>query len=344
MDLNNLDRVFIIAEIGINHNGSLENIYKMIDAAKDSGADAVKLQVMTGYDLVDKNLKFKYKSFGTEVERNLADIFFENRVKYEWLEDIYKYCEQKDIICFATPFSNETIDELEKVGNPIYKISSGDITCTPLIEYAAKTGKPIIISTGKSTLADIDRALQTVESAGNKNVAILHCISVYPTPFNELNLNIIQSLEQTFNVPCGFSDHSEGHFSTAIAVAKGAKIIEKHFTLDKSLPGPDHWFSLDPSEFKDLVNHIRLTESMFGTSRKAIYKNEERVNKRASRSIVAKNDLPKGHVIQASDLSYKRPGTGIPPYENELIIGKQIENNISEGQQILFEDIKWETK
>lgn len=342
MELAKLERTFIIAEIGINHNGSKENILKMIDVAADAGANAVKLQVMTGYDLVSPELEFEYKQLnGEKIKTKLADLFYEMRVKKEWLEEIYNHAKKRNIICLATPFSKETIDILETVDNPIYKISSGDITHTPLIEYAAKTDKPIIISTGKSSLSDIDRAVQAAQMCGNDNIALLHCVSVYPTPIEELNLNLINSLSQTFSVPVGFSDHSEGFFTSATAVAMGAKIVEKHFTLDKNMEGPDHWFSLNPEELRQLVAHIRAVEHMAGTSRKAIYNNELKVNERASRSIVANKDLKKGHVLTLADFDYLRPGTGLRPYQSSELIGKKIKKDINKKNVITLSDIEW---
>jgi len=339
MNLNSLKQTLIIAELGVNHNGDLDMIYSMIDAAKQSGADAVKLQVMTGYDLVTPDLMFKYTENGKEIETGLAQMFYDFRVKEEWLEPIYQYAKQRDIICFATPFSKHTIELLEQVGNPIYKISSGDITHTPLIKAAAQTGKPLIISTGKSSLEDIGRAVQTVREQNNEQLALLHCVSVYPTPWHELNLRLINTLAETFHVTSGFSDHSEGYLSSVVAVSMGAKIIEKHFTLDKVLPGPDHWFSLNPQEFKQLVDSIRLAESMFGSNEKKIYPNEMRVNERASRSIVFARDMTMGELITEEDLDYKRPGLGLRPYEADKVIGLRLTRDSKKDDLVIPGDI-----
>lgn len=341
MDLKNLDQAFIIAELGINHNGSKEKIFDMIDAAKRAGADAVKLQVMTGSDLVVSGLPFRYMSQGKEMIKDLAEVFYENRVHLEWLEEIYSYCSEKEIVCFSTPFSFAVVDALEEVGNPIYKVSSGDISHLPLIQYLAKTGKPMIVSTGKSSLRDVERAVNQIRGEGNDNLALLHCVSIYPTPYDELNLRTMETLKTAFDVQVGFSDHSEGYLSSVVAVTMGAKIIEKHFTLDKNDVGPDHWFSLDEGEFTDLVKNIRLAEAMLGTGVKAIYENEKCVNQRASRSIVAAMDLKKGQCLTPEMLEYKRPGNGLRPYQAEELLGRILKRNLPKDQIIELKDLEW---
>lgn len=340
MELNKFDRTFIVAELGINHNGSLDTIYEMIEVAKNCDADAVKLQYMTGYDLVRPDLLFAYKENSKIIEKKLAEMFHANRVHRDWLEPIYNFAKTKDIILFSTPFSKDGIEELEKVDNPIYKISSGDITHTPLIEKAAATGKPVIISTGKSEVEDIRRALKAAQNTSNSQISLMHCVSVYPTPPEELNLKVIQTLSKMFNVPVGFSDHSEGYFSSVLAVAMGAKIIEKHFTLDKSLPGPDHWFSLDPAEFTQLVQTIRKAEEMFGNGEKNIGDNEKKVNERASRSIVLNRDAIAGETLKESDLDFKRPGDGLRPYELNRIIGRTLKVSKFKDNLIKYEDLE----
>ena len=341
MNLNNLNKTFIVAEIGINHNGSKKRLFQMIDAAKKTGADAVKLQIMTGSDLVVPGLSFSYTSKGVQKTTDLAKLFYDCRVKLEWLPEIYDYCKNQDIICFATPFSFDVVDILEEVGNPIYKVSSGDISHLPLLSYIAKTNKPMIVSTGKSSLGDVERAVDQIRAAGNKNLALLHCVSLYPTPYDELNLRNIATLKQAFDVQVGFSDHSEGYISSVVAVALGSKIIEKHFTLDKNDEGPDHWFSLDKAEFSTLVKNIRLTESMLGSGVKQIADNEKRVNERASRSIVAKKRLNKGDRLSAEMFEYKRPGNGLRPYQESLLIGKILNKDLAKDDLITLEDIEW---
>lgn len=334
MVLSKLEKTFIIAEIGINHNGSLERLLTMIDVAKEAGADAVKLQVMTGPDLVSSKVIYNYRDADGEYSKPLYKIFEDSRVEYEWLEIIYSHAKKKGIICFSTPFSFNAVDQLESVGNPIYKISSGDITHTPLIEYISKTGKPIIISTGKSNITDIERAVKFATSNKTNDLALLHCVSNYPTPPEELNLNVIKTLKNKFGLPIGFSDHSEGHFSSVLAVATGAKIIEKHFTLDKSLPGPDHWFSLDPQELKRLVDNIRDVEVILGDGLKEIGENEKAVYYRASRSIVAKKAIPAGTVLTEELVDFKRPGDGLKPYELDELLGKKTIDKINVDEVI----------
>jgi N,N'-diacetyllegionaminate synthase len=339
MDINKLEKTFIIAEIGINHDGLLEKMKKMIDVAKDCGADAVKLQIMTGYDLVAGKVPFTFGKGENKYTEDLAELFYKRRVKEEWLPIIYDYCREVGIICFSTPFSEKTVDLLESVGNPIYKLSSGDITHLPLIDYIAKKGKAMIVSTGKSTLADIDDAVRTMRDNNNENFALLHCVSSYPTPYDKLNLRVMDTLKNSFQCTVGFSDHSEGYISSVAAVCMGAKIIEKHFTLDKEDFGPDHWFSLDPKELKSLVDNIRLVEKTFGSPRKEVADVERTIYKRASRSIVAVKDIEKGELFTKDNLTYKRPGVGIRPKYIDVVCGKKASKQFKKDEAIKWEDI-----
>jgi sialic acid synthase SpsE len=339
MNLNTLDKAFIIAEIGINHDGSLDKLKAMVDVAKDAGADAVKLQVMTGYDLVAGHVPFTFGKGEQKYSDDLAALFYARRIKDEWLPEIYAYCAKADIICFATPFTNDTVDLLEGVNNPIYKISSGDVTHIPLIEYIAQKGKPIILSTGKSTLAEVDDAVRTIRQNGNDNFALLHCVSFYPTPYEKLNLRVMKTLSEAFHCPVGFSDHSEGYISAVAAVCMGAKIIEKHFTLDKADFGPDHWFSLDPVELKALVENIRLVEKTFGSPVKEVLDIESAVYKRASRSIVAAKEIREGELFSRDNLTFKRPGTGISPKNIDIVCGRKAIKSFKADTVITWDDI-----
>ena len=339
MQLNNLQKTFIVAEIGINHDGSLDKLKKMIDVAKECGADAVKLQVMTGYDLVAGEVPFTFGKGTKKYTEDLAELFYKRRIKDEWLPIIYDYSQEAGIICFSTPFSKETVDLLEQVDNPIYKISSGDITHLPLIDYIAKKQKPMIMSTGKSTLADVDEAVGIIRKNNNNNFALLHCISSYPTPYDKLNLRVMETLSNTFQCTVGFSDHSEGYISSVAAVCMGAKIIEKHFTLNKDDYGPDHWFSLDPKELKILVENIRLVETTFGSSRKEVLDVESVVYKRASRSIVAARDIKEGEIFTKENLTYKRPGIGIRPKYIDILCGKKATKRFKKDEAITWQDL-----
>lgn len=338
MDITNIKRAFIIAEIGINHDGSLQKLLKMIDVAKVCGVDAVKLQVMTGYDLIAGYVPYTFGKNGNKSTVDLARMFYERRVRKEWLPQIYKFCKNKDITCLATPFSEETVDWLEEAGNLIYKISSGDLTHLPLIDYVAQKGKALILSTGKSTLADVDEAVRTIKNRKNSNFALLHCVSSYPTPYNQLNLNIIDTLKNSFLCTVGFSDHSEGYISSVAAVCKGAMIIEKHFTLNKTDFGPDHWFSLDPSELKLLVDNIRLVEKTFGTPEKKLAPSEEKSYLRPKRSIVAVDTIYPGEIITREKLTYKRPGIGIKPKYIDFVCGKISKKKYRKDDFIRWDD------
>lgn len=339
MNITNLERTFIIAEIGINHDGSLDKLKKMVDVAAVCGVDAVKLQVMTGYDLVAGNIPYTFGKGEETYTEDLAELFYNRRIKEEWLPLIYDYCKKSGVICFSTPFSEETVDLLETVKNPIYKISSGDITHLPLIDYIARKGKAMIISTGKSTLADIDDAVRTIRSNNLENFALLHCISSYPTPYDKLNLRIMETLKNSFQCTVGFSDHSEGYISSVAAVCLGAKIIEKHFTLNKADYGPDHWFSLDPVELKSLVDNIRIVEKTFGSPLKTVSDIEDKAYLRASRSIVAARDIETGELFSPENLTFKRPGTGIRPKFINIVSGKKAARKFKKDEIITWDDI-----
>lgn len=339
MDINNLEKTFIIAEIGINHDGSLKKLKKMVDVANKCGTDAVKLQVMTGYDLVAGNIEFTFGKGDKRYTEDLAELFYKRRIKEEWLSEIYKYCKDVGIVCFATPFSKKTVDFLEEVDNPIYKLSSGDITHLPLIDYISKKGKAMIVSTGKSTLADVDDAVRTIRDNDHENFALLHCVSSYPTPYEELNLRVMDTLKNAFQCQIGFSDHSEGYISSVAAVCMGAKIIEKHFTLDKNDYGPDHWFSLDPKELKDLVDNIRIVEKTFGSPIKYVPEIEKAVHYRASRSIVASRNILKGEKFTEGNLTFKRPGVGIRPKYIDKILGRKSDKDFKEDEALTWDDL-----
>lgn len=319
------NHVFIIAEAGVNHNGDINNAKRLIDAAVEAGADAVKFQTFKAENLVTKDApKADYQKETTgngnqfEMLRKLELSFGEHIVLKE-------YCNEKGIMFLSTPFDFESVDLLETIGIPMYKISSSDLTNIPLLRYIAKLNKHMIVSTGMSNLGEVEMAIDAIKQTCNDKISLLHCTSNYPTAYEDVNLKAMNTLKNAFNLPVGYSDHTVGIEVPIAAVAMGAKIIEKHFTLDKNMEGPDHKASLNPSEFKNMVTSIRNIESAFGDGIKKCNKSEENSKKVARKSIVASRRIVSGEIISYDNITFKRPEGGISPvYVNEIIGNKTI--------------------
>jgi N,N'-diacetyllegionaminate synthase len=320
---------FIIAEAGVNHNGSLEYAKKMIDTAKLAGADAVKFQNFTAEEIATSGAeKAEYQRETTCRDESQYDMLKKLELQ-EWeFRNLADYAKARDIIFMSTPFSSRGVDALEKIGVPAYKIASGEITNFPLLEYIAKKGKPVILSTGMSTLDEIDEALNTLRSAGAKEIILLHCITSYPAKMEEVNLTAMALLKSTFGLPIGLSDHTLGITAPIAAVALGACVIEKHFTLDRNLPGPDQKASLEPSALKALVTAVRDVEKALGNGFKQPTEDEEKIRLISRRSIVAGIEIPKGAILTEGMLALKRPGTGIAPKDLKKLVGKKAKKTI----------------
>lgn len=286
---------FIIAEAGINHNGDVRLAKKLVDVAVSSGADAVKFQTFKTEELTSENIEA------------IKKLELSDKDHYE-LSD---YCKQKGIIFISTPLDNGSVDLLDKIGVPMFKIASCDLDNLPLLKYIAKKGKPIILSTGMGTITEVGEAIDAIKSTGNDNITLLHCVSVYPP--KEIDLRAIQTLSDAFKLPVGYSDHTIGISVPLGAVALGAKVIEKHFTLDKKMEGFDHAVSANPEELKALIVGIREIEKSLGTGIKEPTKEEIKKKKSFRRSIVANTNIKKGEVITEKMVSMKRPATGLSP-------------------------------
>lgn len=316
---------FIIAEIGVNHNGSVEIAKKLIDAAKDVGADAVKFQTFKTENLVSKSLKDFY-----EMVKKLE-------LGKEDFKELAQYAKKKDIIFFSTPTDEESADLLEQFKPPVFKIASGDLTQIPFIKYIAGKKTPIILSTGMGNLCEVEEALNAIYSTGNHDVILMHCVSSYPAPIEEVNLKVIHTLEKAFNVPVGFSDHTQSSLTSVIAATMGAKVIEKHFTLDKDMEGPDHKASADVTDFKEIVDGIRSMEKMKGFPMKKMVESEKEIRINYRKSIFAKEKILKGNTITLDNITIKRPGNGIQPKYIDKILGKKVKRDINPDEMI-----KWD--
>ncbi|MEW6482425.1 MAG: N-acetylneuraminate synthase [bacterium] len=324
--------VFIISEAGVNHNGDVKIAKKMIEAAKDIGADAIKFQTFKADELVIPNApKAEYQNKTTS-GKSQYEMLKELELSENEFKKLFNYCQKKNIIFLSTPFDFQSAEFLYKLGVPAFKIGSGDLTNIPLLIQVAKYGKPIILSTGMSTLAEVKEAVKPIYSTGNKKLILLHCTSNYPTKYEDVNLKAMVTLKDEFNLPIGYSDHTEGIEVSVGAVALGACVIEKHFTLDKNLAGPDHKASLEPDEFRKMVQSIRNVEMAMGNGIKKPTKSEIEVQKVARKSIVVARDIPKGTRLSLDMLAIKRPGTGIEPKYLDKLVDKQVITSIKKDQ------------
>jgi len=316
--------IFIIAEAGVNHNGNIKLAKKLVDAAQSAGADAVKFQTFKAANLVSKVAqKADYQKESTETSESQLDMLKKLELSFAEFKELDKYCKEKGILFLSTPFDLESIDFLASMEVPIYKVPSGEITNLPYLIKIAKTGKPVIISTGMSNLEEVGLTLEVLRDHGAGTITLLHCNTQYPTPFEDANLKAMLTLQERFGYAIGYSDHTLGIEASLAAVALGAKVIEKHFTLDKSMDGPDHKASLDPQELKAMVTAIRNVEVALGDGIKQVSKSEKPNKEVARKSIVAKRDILKGETLTEDNLTVKRPGHGISPLKWFEVLGSK---------------------
>lgn len=312
---------FIIAEAGINHNGDMNLAKQLIDAAVEAGADAVKFQTFHADDFITQNAeKAEYQKRTTSTGESQYEMIKRLEFSKDEFRELFEYAQRKDIIFLSTPFDEESVDFLDSIGVQAFKISSGELNNIVLLKKIAEKQKPIILSTGMANLGEVEDAVQFLQKNGSQDIILLHCTTSYPAPIHSVNLRAIETIRCAFKLPVGYSDHTEGIIIPIAAVAMGARVIEKHFTLNRSLPGPDHKASLEPCELKAMVRAIRDVESALGDGLKRPVPEESAIKRIARRSIVAKVDIQEGKRLTASDLTVKRPGTGIEPgYLNQLI-------------------------
>jgi len=328
--INQSGEVYFIAEIGSNHNGDMDLCRRLIDAAEDAGADAVKFQSWSDKSLIsrseyEKNTSYtdKKRHFGT-----LKEMVTRYQLTPDQHRDICEYCNDKNISFCSTPFSCEEVDMLDELNVPFFKIASMDVIHLPLLRHIARKGKPVILSTGMASLSEIERAVNTIFTEGNRQLALLHCVALYPPEDKAVNLRNIKLLSDIFQIPVGYSDHTIGITASLTSIALGARIVEKHFTLDKNMDGWDHWISSDPFELKTLITEGKRVNRLLGSYPRLVSEAEIEKAKAFRRSIVARHSLKKGHRITERDLDFKRPGTGIKPDEADYIIGRTLVKDI----------------
>ena len=319
-------KIFIIAEAGVNHNGSIELAKKLIDAAVEAGADAVKFQTFKAESIISKFApKADYQKKNTEHNESLLDMLKKLELSYKDFKDLKKYCDNKGIMFLSTPFDLDSALFLKNIGLEIFKIPSGEITNYLLLREIGSYGKNVILSSGMADLGEIEDAIDILADFGTprRNITVLHCNTEYPTPYKDVNLKAMITIKKAFNIKVGYSDHTHGIEIPIASVAMGAEIIEKHFTIDKKLEGPDHKASLEPEELKAMVDAIRNIEKAMGDGVKKPSKSELKNKDIVRKSIVAKKPIRKGEAFTEDNLTVKRPGTGTSPMKWNEVIGRK---------------------
>ena len=335
------DKVFIIAELSANHNGSLQTALDTVKAAKRAGADAIKLQTYTAEtitlacDLPD----FKIAGGTLWDGKYLFDLYQEAYTPWEWHAAIFQAAKEEGLICFSSPFDPSAVDFLETLACPVYKIASFEITDIPLIEYVASKQKPIIISTGIAEKIDIERAVDACLRQGNRDITLLKCTSSYPAPIEEANLKLMQQFAEDFSVKIGLSDHTPGHLVPVIAVSLGARVIEKHFILDRSIGGPDAAFSLNEAEFTALVQNVRLAEQALGNASYELTPKQQD-GRVFSRSLYPTQPILAGTLITPEMIKSVRPGHSLHPRHLKDLMGKTAKRNLGLGERITLDDFE----
>jgi N,N'-diacetyllegionaminate synthase len=340
-----VNKVLIIAEAGVNHNGDINLAKKLIDAAADAGVDYVKFQTFKTEKLVSRQAQkavYQQQNMQDDTNNSQFDMLKKLELSEEDHHTLVAYCKQKNIRFLSTAFDEESIDLLEKLGIDLYKIPSGEITNLPYLQKIASLKKPVIISTGMATLDEIKEAVYALFEAGadRKRIVVLHCNTEYPTPFVDVNLNAMFSIRKELGVPVGYSDHTSGIEVPIAAVALGATVIEKHFTLDKNMEGPDHKASLEPHELKAMVTSIRNIELALGSELKVPTPSELKNKAIARKSIHLSNALKAGHILSTGDLEMKRPGDGISPMKMNTVIGKKLKSDLPAEHKLSADDFE----
>ncbi|MBN2517351.1 MAG: N-acetylneuraminate synthase [Candidatus Altiarchaeota archaeon] len=328
------DPVFIIAEAGVNHNGDFATAKKLVDAARKAGADAVKFQTFKAEDLVTaKAKKARYQEESTGAEETQLQMLKKLELSYDDFKRLKEYCDETGVTFLSTPHTTGAADFLEDLV-PLYKVGSGDLTNLPFLEKLARKGKPLIVSTGMGDMGEVKEALRVIKKAGNNDVVMLHCTTNYPCPLNEVNLNAMLTMMDGLDCLIGYSDHTMGYLVPIMASSLGAVVIEKHFTLDRNMKGPDHKASLTPKEFEEMVRMIRDCKVAMGGSDKKPTISEREISSVARKSLVAKVDIRKGITITRDMITVKRPGTGIPSKDLDKVMGKICIRDIKKDELI----------
>lgn len=329
---------YFIAEIGANFDGSIEKAKHLIDAAKKAGADCAKFQTFSTPRIVSEGgfshmqLKGVHGSWG----RTVSEVFKDAEFPVAWHKEIADYCKVVGIDFSTSPYFKEAVDLCVDLDVPFIKIGSGDITWLEMLDYIARKGKPVMLATGDATMSEIDEAVRTIEATGNKDLVLMQCITNYPSKIESANVNVLKTYQSAFDVLTGYSDHAPGHVVALASVVIGGRVIEKHFTLNKTDKGPDHPHSMEPQEFRFMVDSIREVERAMGSTRKEVVAEEGETVYVQCRCLYAKQDLKKGHIMTSEDIDILRPALGIPPKFKPMIIGKECKEDIVKGQPLFW--------
>jgi len=333
---------YSIAEIGSNFDQDIEKAKRLVDLAIDCGADAVKFQSFKAEKLVSdegfQKLKVGYQAQWTQT---VSEVYKSAEFPSDWHQEIFDYCKEKGITFFSAPYDRESVDMLDAMGIPVFKIGSGDVTWLEMVDYIARKGKPIILATGASTMEEVENAVNTIKGAGNDDIVLLQCVTNYPASFDNINLRVLETFREKFDCLVGYSDHTPGSIVAVGTVALGGCMIEKHFTDDKSLPGPDHGFAMDGEDFKAMVQDIRRMEQILGSPDKAVYPEEQDQYVSMKRGIRAATDLNSGEVISREDVVVLRPceeGT-LKADQLSVVVGKRLISNIQKGDGLSADDL-----
>lgn len=326
--------IFIIAEAGVNHNGSLNLAFKLVDAAKAAGADCIKFQTFKAEKLVARSARKAEYQRETTGDSSQQDMLKKLELSYNEFIELKNYCEKREICFLSTPFDFDSIDFLNTLNMPFWKIPSGEITNLPYLLALAKTGKPVVMSTGMCEIKEIEASVRVLKENGVSDIRLLHCNTEYPTPFEDVNLKAMQTLKNEFGLEIGYSDHTRGIEVPIAAAALGATIIEKHFTLDRNMEGPDHKASLEPQELAKMVKSIRNIELALGSGRKEPSPSEKKNIVIARKSIVAGTSIKKGEIFSENNITVKRPGSGISPMKWFDVLGRQAKRDFAEDELI----------
>lgn len=330
-----MGKTFIIAEAGDNHNGSRELAFRLIDKAVEAGADCVKFQTFITEEIISKRAeKAEYQKAATGSDESQYQMVKKLELSFEQFRELQKYAEERGITFLSTPFDIPSVEFLDSINIPCFKIPSGEITNLPYLIKIAETGRDVIMSTGMAELNEIESAINILREHGSGDISLLHCNTEYPTPYEDVNLRAMSTLKEKFGVRVGYSDHTQGIEVPIAAVALGAEIIEKHFTLDHNMEGPDHKASLEPDELKQMVDGIRKTEKALGNGIKTASPSEKKNIQIARKSIVARRDIIKGEILTEENLAVKRPGNGISPMRWYEVIGTKAIRDFSEDEMI----------
>jgi len=332
---------FVIAEAGVNHNGDLDKARQLIDVAADAGADAVKFQTFRASALVDATAKqAAYQTANTGIEESQRAMLERLELSREAHQELMRHAQGRGILFLSTPFGEEDADFLHSLGVEMFKVGSGDLTNLPLLEHIAALGRPMIVSTGMAQLSEVAEAVEALARFCVPRLTLLHCVSSYPANDEDINLRAMDTLRTSFGLPVGYSDHSMGTAIAIAAVARGAQVLEKHVTLSRDLPGPDHKASLEPDELAAMVRAVRSVEAALGDGRKRPRAAESETAAVARRGLVFARDLPQGHVLEAADMVARRPETGLRPRMRGQLAGHRLTRAVEAGERVSLSAIE----